>query len=42
MQFLESMLAYLGDINLLDLIEYVRHGLKSYGPAGANTAQTYC
>jgi hypothetical protein len=32
------MLAYLGDVNLLDLIEYIHHGLKSYYElAGANT-----
>ena len=30
------MLAYLGDVDLLDLIEYVRHGLKSYELASTN------
>ena len=39
MQFLESMLAYLGNINLLDLND-VRDGLKSYEPAGANILLT--
>jgi hypothetical protein len=34
------MLAYLGDIDLLDLIEYVHHGLKSYELAGANILLT--
>jgi len=34
------MLAYLGDINLLDLMEYVCHGLKSYELAGTNILLT--
>jgi hypothetical protein len=34
------MLAYLGIVDLLDLIEYVRRGLKSYEPAGANILLT--
>ena len=32
----ESMLAYFGDVDLLDLIEYVRYGLKSCELAGAS------
>jgi hypothetical protein len=34
------MLTYIGDVDLVDLIEYVRHGLKSYELAGANILLT--